>query len=133
MKIIIALCFTFVAFAAAYAQESKDLEAIIRKRDAVLTQIVEAIQSGLKAGSGTATLEQLRDATINLYSFRRDSTKTRSERLQWQERIVATEKEWKASTKKHMEVGTAGPMDELLAEERVLAAEQQLLEIQVVK
>jgi len=131
MKTIIALYFAFVAIAAAQAQESKGLEEIVRKRDAVLTQIVEAIQSQYKAGKATG--EQLRSANINLYSFRRDTTKTQSERLQWQERIVAAEKERKASAKRHVETGTVTRVDELLAEERVLAAEQKLLELQAGK
>ncbi len=131
MKTMIALCFAPAASAAAHAQESKGIDEIIRKREAVLTQIVEATQSQYKAGA--ASEEQLRGATIHLYSFRRDSTKAHSERLRWQERIVATEREGKASVKRRVATGTATRLDELLAEERVLAAEQKLLELQAVK
>jgi uncharacterized protein YlxW (UPF0749 family) len=128
MKTIIALCFLFIALTATHAQHPKSLDEILRKRDSLLTQIVEALQN-----SRTATEEEVRNATMNLYSFRRDSAKTHPERLQWQERIIATEKESEARMKKRMEIGTTTPLDVLLAGERVCAAEQKLLELQLVK
>jgi hypothetical protein len=131
MRKFIPLCIVFVAFALTHAQEPASLDEIVQKRDSLLTQIVEATQHQRKAGTGTA--EQVRIASINLYSFRRDSAKTQSERIQWQERIVASAKESHAAFKTSVTIGTATPMDALLAEERVLAAEQKLLELQLVK
>ena len=131
MKAIRVLSLAFVALATANAEETSSIDEIVRKRDSLLNQIVEYFKKG--AEIGTSTEEEVRSATLNLYSFRRDSAKTHSERLQWQERIIASEKERIASIKLQMAQGTASPIDAVRAEERVLAAEQKLLELQLVK
>ncbi len=131
MKTMITLGFAGVALSAAHAQEPTRLDEIVQDRGTVLAQIVKAYTNLRKAGTGSE--EQVRQATINLYAFRRDSAKTQAERPQWQERIVAAEKEGHAYIKACVKTGTATPMDELLAEERVLAAEQKLWELRLVK
>lgn len=130
MKSIRILCCTLAASAAIHAQDST-IEQIVEKRDALLTQIHESTKNSFAVGA--ASQEQVRSAALDLYSFRRDSAKTLTERLKWQEEIIASEKQQKASVEKRMTQGTAAPVDGLRAAERVLAAEQKLLEFKTVK
>ena len=131
MKTILALSLTLAVLTVAHAQNSGSLDEVLRKRDAVLTQILESTRNQYKQGTGTD--DQVTDATIRLYAFRRDSAKTPPERIQWQERIVAIEKENLASTTQRVKLGSATQLDEMLTEERVLAAEQKLLELRLAK
>jgi hypothetical protein len=131
MKTIIALCLAFAALAAARAQDPSSLDEVVRKRDAVLAQILDSTQSAQK--TGIVMEARVHAAAMNLYVFRRDSAKTQADRLQWQKRIVVLEQEGLANVTQQVGIGTAMSLDKLLAEERVLAAEQKLAEILLAK
>lgn len=131
MKTVFVFCVVLIVAIAASAQEASAVDEVVRKREALLAQILEVTKNQVKAGS--ASYGQVRDATVKLYSFRRDIAKTNPERIQWQERIVAAEKESKESAAKSLAMGLASPIDPLLAEEHLLEAEQKLLELKLQK
>ena len=132
MKTACVFCVVLVAAIAASAEEaSSAVDEIVQKRDALLARILEVTKNQVKAGS--ASYGQVRDATVKLYAFRRDIAKTNPERIQWQERIVAAEKESKDAAAKSLALGLASPIDPLLAEEQLLEAEQKLLELKTLK
>lgn len=131
MKTAFVFCGVLLAAIAASAQEASAVDEIVQKRDAILARILEVTKNQVKAGS--ASYGQVRDATVKLFSFRRDIAKTNPERIQWQERIVAAEKESKDAAAKSLALGLASPIDPLLAEEQLLAAEQKLLELKLQK
>jgi outer membrane protein TolC len=131
MKTAFVFCGVLFAAIAASAQETSAVDDIVQKRGALLERILEVTKNQVKAGS--ASYGQVRDATVKLYSFRRDIAKTNPERVQWQERIVAAEKESKDAAAKSLALGLASPIDPLLAEEQLLAAEQKLLELKSLK
>jgi hypothetical protein len=107
------------------------IHTIVKERIAVLTQIIETTKKQYTAGE--ATEEEILNATLELYSLNRDSSKIRSEQISWQERIVATEKKKKALLEQLASSGNVGPVDVLRATERVLAAEQKRLELVAMK
>ena len=113
------------------SQPSLTIETLVKQRIALLTQILEIAEKRYHAGG--ITEEQFLNATIDLYALKRDSAKIPAEQVSWQERIVAVERQKKASLEKQMSVGTAGVVDVLRASERVLAAEQKQLELQAAK
>jgi outer membrane protein TolC len=131
MKTMTALCIAMIGLVASHAQTPASIEEIVRKRDALLTQIMEDTQKQLR--TGTATAEQVRDARLALWSFRRDQANAQPERVKWQKQIVAFETEWLKDIKKRIAVGTSSPSDAMRAEEQMLAAEQKLLELQLTK
>lgn len=131
MKTAFVFCGVLFAAIAVSAQETSAVDDIVQKRGALLERILEVTKNQVKAGS--ASFGQVRDATVKLYSFRRDIAKTNPERIQWQERIVAAEKESKDAAAKSLALGLASPIDPLLAEEQLLAAEQKLLELKSLK
>jgi hypothetical protein len=128
MKTIIALF--FISITLAVAQDAKALDEVIRKRDALLVEILDAKKQSLLAGG---SLEAWHTATVNLYVFRRDAAKTPADRISWQEKIVAFEKKEAADMRTREKAGVAQAMDVTIAEERALAAEQKLLELQLAK
>jgi hypothetical protein len=129
MKAVSCFCFALSISTSALAQES--IDEIVKQRIALLTEIHQSIRNSFDVGA--ATDEQVRSATIDLYSFRRDAAKSLSERLQWQERIIASERERKVAIEQQAKQGTAAPVETLRAAERVLAAQQKLLELKTVK
>jgi len=126
MKPIIILSSVLITVAGVYAQEAT-LEQIIKGRDDLLTKIHETMKKSFDAG--VASEEDVYRAILELYSFRRDTSKALAERLQWQEQIVTSEKQRKAVVEKRLKQGTTTPVDGLRASERLLAAEQKLLEL----
>ena len=115
-----------ISFAVARAEEAS-IDQIVKERDTLLAKIHEATKNNLAVGAASA--EQVRSAAIDLYSFRRDSASALSGRLQWQGMIVTAEKERSTSVEKEVKQGLAPPIEALRARERVLAAEQKLLEL----
>src|SRR5688572_18346952 len=113
------------------ARAETDLDEIIRKRDAVLSELVAFARENAK--TGVASNIDLHEATIRLLTFRRDSAKTKGDRIKWQEEIVATEKGSHKAVQARIAIGVMTSVQALLAEERVLAAEQKLAEFQLAK
>jgi hypothetical protein len=113
------------------AQEKSRLDQVIAKRDALLVEIYEAVKSGAKSGTNDPT--QVRAAALELYAFRRDTAKTLPERIRWQEQIVEMENAVAKDVKGRAAIGVMLPLDITRAEERALAAEQKLLELQQTK
>jgi hypothetical protein len=123
--------FALVTLVAVNAVAASTLDEVIQKRAAALTEILEGAKAALKQGS--ATPDDIRIESLRLYAFRRDTAKAQTERVQWQERIVAVEQEFEGIFQKRVATGTATPLDQLRAKERALAAEQLLLELQAAK
>jgi len=110
------------ADAAAYAK-------IIKERDAVLSQILS--EQERMRNTGTANEEAIFSAQIALYSFRRDTASTVSERIKNQELIVAAHDKRLAEIKKQAQAGAATNMDTLLATDGLLQAKQILEELKM--
>jgi len=108
--------------AAAYAK-------IIKERDAVLSQILSERER--MRNTGTANEEAIFSAQIALYSFRRDTASTVSERIKNQELIVAAHDKRLAEIKKQAQAGAATNMDTLLATDGLLQAKQILEELKM--
>jgi hypothetical protein len=129
MRTTVSLLLYLLATLTAGAQPS--LDEIVQKRDAVLTQLLEIAKSDMK--SGRRTQEDVYEALIRLYSFRRDSAKTLSDRIKWQEQVVSAEQQVVTDTNARMAIGVMGPVDVLRAEERLLTAQQKLAELRLEK
>jgi hypothetical protein len=123
--------FALVTLVAVNAVAASTLDEVIQKRAAALTEILEGAKAALKQGN--ATPDDVRIESLRLFAFRRDTAKAQTERVQWQERIVAVEQEFEGIFQKRVATGTATPLDQLRAKERALAAEQLLLELQAAK
>ncbi|RYD81685.1 MAG: hypothetical protein EOP84_10595, partial [Verrucomicrobiaceae bacterium] len=117
MKTILILVFATCILLSARAEVP--LEEIIRKRDTILSELLELAKQGHEAGSVTGL--DVYEASIRLYSFRRDSAKSKADRIKWQELIVAAEKEMLSDIKNTAAIGVSTPKDRLFAEERLLA------------
>lgn len=122
--------FFLLSCAVANAQEKSSLDQIIAKRDALLAEIYETVKSDK---SGTRGPSDLRAAALELYSFRRDHAKILPDRIRWQEQIVEMEKGEAKDARARVAIGVMLPLDVTRAEERALAAEQKLLELQQTK
>jgi hypothetical protein len=108
------------------AHAEQPLEQIIQKRDAILSELLELAK---KRTDPT----DVYDAAMRLYSFRRDNAKEKPDRLKSQELILAMEQAAAKDVRSRIAVGLARPEDELIAEERILAAEQKLAELRLAK
>ena len=126
--IAILICISALPF---FAKAERSLDEIVEKRDLVLSQLLEAAKS--RANDGRSAAVDVRDATVRLYTFRRDSAKGDADRIKWQELIVAAEESASKDVKSRVAIGVMTPMDALLAEERLLAAEQKLAELRVAR
>ncbi|HET6407467.1 MAG TPA: TolC family protein [Chthoniobacteraceae bacterium] len=127
MKTILTLILSSFALATAHAEQP--LEEILRKRDAVLSELLEIAKTSHKEGRTTEV--EVHEASLRLYSFRRDAAKSQAERIKWQEQIVTAEKAAAADVKPRIAIGVLTPKDALLAEERILTAEQRLAELRL--
>ena len=116
--------------AAVNAEEKSRLDQIIAKRDALLAEIYDTLKSNR---SSIRNPNEVRTAGLDLFSFRRDHAKTPPERIRWQEQIVEMEKAEAKDARGRVAIGVMLPLDVTRAEERVLAAEQKLLELQQTK
>ena len=111
--------------------EDDRLNEVIEKRGALLAEIHDALKQGVKAGRNTP--DEVCAAALQLYGFRRDNAKTPADRIKWQEEILSEAKREVADVKSRIPIGVMTPLDLSRAEERALAAEQKLLELQRVK
>ena len=127
MKRFLALCVLAGSFHLCAAEDDR-LKEVIEKRGALLAEIHDALKEGVKAGRNTS--DEASAAAFQLYIFRRDNAKTPAERVRWQEEIFSEAKREVADVKSRISIGVMGPLDLSRAEERVLAAEQKLLELQ---
>jgi hypothetical protein len=105
------------ADAASYAQ-------LLKERDAVLAKIV-AHHEGKWAG-GLADDEAVFSAQLALFSFRRDSSEVRDEKLRLQEQIVSLHEKRLLGIKARVQSGRSDPVDALYATDSLLAAKQLL-------
>jgi hypothetical protein len=121
----------FMSFVSLQAEEPVTLDNVIAQRDALLTQLLDAAQSGLK--KGTAHCTDVYDATVELYTFRRESAKNLEEKKKWQKELVAKAQEYAADCKKRVAIGAMNNLDHTRASERALAAQQLLLELEATK
>jgi hypothetical protein len=125
-------CIVAVAVAMSlHAEEPVTLDSVIAQRDALLTQLLDAAKSGLKRGSSDCS--DVYAATVDLYSFRRDSAKTLEDKKKWQKELFAKAQEYAADCKKRVSLGVMTPLDHTRATERALAAQQLLLELEATK
>jgi len=135
MKTTILLVLALLQISPLFADDAKStpasVDAFVKQRLALLTQIVEYTKKQYDLGE--ATEEQLLDATLELYALSRDSSKSKAEQITWQERIVAIEEKKKASIDRQAASGSAAPVDALRAAEQVLAAKQKRLELRAAK
>ena len=129
MKTFLTLIFCCLAISAVYPEQP--LEEILKKRDSILTALLEVAKSGIK--EGRTTDEDVHEATLRLHTFRRDSAKSQADRIKSQELIVSAEKEAAGNVKARISVGLMTQRTGMLAEERVLAAEQKLAELRLEK
>ncbi|HEY3899625.1 MAG TPA: hypothetical protein VGM54_13475 [Chthoniobacter sp.] len=107
------------------------IEAIVKQRISVLTEIVGITKTQYAAGEATEV--ELLDATLELYTLNRDASKTLAGQISWQKRIVETARQKEACLEHERSAGTAGSAEVLHAKEQVLAAEQKQLELTVRK
>jgi hypothetical protein len=124
------ICFALIASATIEAGDI-GIDELLKKRIALLTEIHESTKTSYSIGA--ATEDQVRDAALALYTLQRDAAASLADRIRWQEQIVDAEKTQKTSIEKRMKQGTAAPVEGLRAEERLLAAQQKLLEIKTSK
>jgi hypothetical protein len=103
------------------------VEDILQKREEILSKLVECARKGVKGG--TCSSEQVREATLRLLVFRRDSAKAAADRIKWQEMIVEEERAAVRENLGRVKDGTTSTESALLAEDRLLAAEQKLAEL----
>jgi hypothetical protein len=130
MKRLIAV-WTLVASLQLCAAESDRMKEIIEKRGALLAEIHEAMKQGVKRG--TCTPDEVSAAAVQLHSFRRDTAQSAADRIKWQQEILADAKREAADARNRIAIGVMTPLEVSRAEERALAAEQKLLELQGVK
>jgi outer membrane protein TolC len=129
MKTLLTLIVCWFGISAVHAEQT--LEEILQKRDSILTALLEVAKSGRE--EGRATEEDVHEATIRLHTFRRESARSQADRIKSQELIVSAEKEAAANIKARIAVGLMTQRTGMLAEERVLAAEQKLAELRLEK
>jgi hypothetical protein len=127
MKLFVPL-FVLLAGPIVHGQENARVEEIIRKRGALLEEIHQMAKK-----SQTSDPEQARASALELFCFRRDTAKTLPEKLKWQNEILAMLKAEFDNMKRHAEIGVMRQIDVSRAEERMLASEQKLLEMQQAK
>ena len=127
MKLFIPFC-VMVAASCVYGDDLSRLDEIIQKRGVLLEEIHKVAKDSQPRDS-----EQVRSTALELYVFRRDTGKTVPERVKWQENILTVARDHVADVKKQMEIGVMRRVDLTRAEERVLAAEQKLLELQLAR
>ncbi len=126
MNSILLICCALVTSATIHAGDF-GIDDLIKERITLLTEIHRSTKASFDVG--TATEDQVRNAALELYTLQRDAAKPLADRVKWQEQIIATEKQQKAAIEKRITQGTSTAVDGLRAAERVLAAEQKLLEI----
>ena len=124
-------CLVVVAFSAIHAEEPTTLEGIVAKRDELLSKLLESAQAGLKSGKTDCT--EVYNAMVDLYTFRRDSSKNIEDKRKWQKELATKAQEYAADCKKRVSVGVMTPNDQLRATEKALAAQQLLLELEAAK
>ena len=121
-------CLAIAVTAWAEEREAANLAEVITQRGQVLEKILDTAKMSFK--QGTAGAHEVHGAAIDLYAFRRDVAKTKDEKIDWQKKVVATLKEHATMCQKRIAVGVITPTERLRAEERVLAAQQVLFELQ---
>ena len=126
MKIITAALILFAASVPANAQDPA-IQQLIQKRGDILSRIHELTQERYTAGS--TPKEDVMVAALNLFIFRRDHSKEVSGRVQWQERILALQRERLAFFEEKQKAGDVIATDVLRVAEQTLEAEQKLLEL----
>jgi hypothetical protein len=110
------------------APDPQSLEEVIAQRGEILAKLLESAQLSFK--EGTSGAHEVHSAALELYAFRRDTAKSKDEKIEWQKKLVATEKEHASTCEKRIAVGVMNPAENLRAKERVLAAQQRLFELQ---
>ena len=127
------IVFAFAATAGAKEKplpvpEPTTLEEVVTQRGEVLSKLLESAQASFK--QGTAGVHDVHSAALELYAFRRDTAKTKEEKVDWQKKVVETVKEHASTCEKRIAGGVMIPAENLRAKERVLAAQQVLFELQ---
>ena len=107
------------------------LSTIIKSRDAKLQQIVSFYEA--RASSGVSHDQELHDAKLALYSFRRDSSSAQAQKVEWQAKIVALEEAVEALVKNQYSSAIVDSATVWRAEDTTLAARQKLAELKNVK
>jgi hypothetical protein len=100
---------------------------IIQERDSTLSQILSLEERRLADGSGSD--DNVVDAQLALYTFRRNAAATRAEKFKNQELMVQALQKKQAGTKARASQGVGGNIDVLLATDRLLEAQQVLEEL----
>ncbi len=114
-------------------EEPRDLETIINNRKDLLTKIAAIYEYEVKNPMGSSKLESFQnfnEANLNLLRFCRDTAATKTEKIEWQKKIVQEEKNFCDLIEEGFEMGMFLKVNTLLAEEKVLAAQQDLLQIE---
>ena len=128
MKIITTTLFFLACSVLANAQETDAaIGQLIQKRGDLLSRIHEMTEERYKAGS--AQKEDVMAAALTLFTFRRNYSKEVSGKIQWQERIVALQRERSALFEEKQQAGLVIATEALRVAEQALEAEQQLLEL----
>lgn len=102
---------------------------ILKERDAVLSQILTAREAHVAIGGGDE--EAVASARLALYSFRRDTAPSKTEKLKQQELIVAFYEKKLASAQSRKASGLVGSEELLLAADSLLQAQQAREELQL--
>ena len=130
MKRLVALC-VFASLLPLHGAEEGRLKEVMERRVALLVEIHKGLKLQFKAGS--ASSNEVWAAAQELYKLRRTMAKSRAEQIKWQEELLALTKREQEDAKARAAIGVAMPIEIDLAEERVLATEQKLLELQLAK
>ena len=117
ISLLLVLAATARGDATAYAQ-------LLKERDAVLAKIV-AHHEGKRA-AGIVDDEAMFSAQLALYSFRRDSSELKEEKLRLQEQIVSLHEKRLLGVKARVQSGRSDPVEVLQATDSLLAAKQSL-------
>jgi hypothetical protein len=126
---LIASVAIFAACTFSSRADSSSYQQVIQKRDAVLSQILAAHESRLHTGVGED--EAVSSAQIALYSFRRDTASSQSEKIKQQGLIVNVLEKQLSVLRAKASAGLGGNIEMLMATDRALQATQLLEELKL--
>src|SRR3954465_25221 len=92
------------------AAEPAALDDIIAQRGAILTELLDNAKARKKSGRASCTDVHL--ATVELYTFRRDSAKTPAEKVEWQKSLVTEAQEYATDCQKRATAGVMTSVDQ---------------------
>ena len=117
---LLAALITLFALCVAYAAETPEYRRLLIEREALLTDIIKELEVN-------KNFNELIQARLTLYSFRRDTANNVQTKIGQQQLIIQCLNDALSMVEKRQEAGLAGKLDILRAKDRILEA-QVLLE-----